>query len=115
MDLERYPQSAARFLVIVLAAARVDAAGAVEWLEKLRERLARWQAPAPRYATGVFAKSDPGFLGEPHRIDHAERIAPERQRYLEAEQPSAARRLSAFANHWGDSGGTPEGKDGKFG
>jgi dihydroxy-acid dehydratase len=24
--------------------------------EKLRERLARWQAPAPRYATGVFAK-----------------------------------------------------------
>ena len=24
--------------------------------EKQRERLARWQAPAPRYATGVFAK-----------------------------------------------------------
>ena len=24
--------------------------------EKLRERLARWQKPAPRYATGVFAK-----------------------------------------------------------
>ncbi|MBZ5593708.1 MAG: dihydroxy-acid dehydratase [Acidobacteriia bacterium] len=24
--------------------------------EKIRERLARWQAPAPRYATGVFAK-----------------------------------------------------------
>jgi dihydroxy-acid dehydratase len=24
--------------------------------EKLRERLARWRAPAPRYATGVFAK-----------------------------------------------------------
>jgi dihydroxy-acid dehydratase len=24
--------------------------------EKLRERLARWRAPVPRYATGVFAK-----------------------------------------------------------
>jgi dihydroxy-acid dehydratase len=24
--------------------------------EKQRERLARWQAPAPRYTTGVFAK-----------------------------------------------------------
>jgi dihydroxy-acid dehydratase len=24
--------------------------------EKLRERLARWQTPAPHYTTGVFAK-----------------------------------------------------------
>jgi dihydroxy-acid dehydratase len=24
--------------------------------EKIRERLARWKAPAPRYTTGVFAK-----------------------------------------------------------
>jgi dihydroxy-acid dehydratase len=24
--------------------------------DKIRERLARWQAPAPHYATGVFAK-----------------------------------------------------------